>query len=485
MNRRSINIFFIVLLILFPLLSKFSFAQINGSLYLSEKNYQAQMFNPSFMRTDGATIIAFPFFGGGTLGNSANFKLSDLIRIEETGNPVLDFEHFYQTGNINNRINQWATLPLFYAARPWNEGMLSFYIKEQIQTSLEFNIDAFEFLLNGNTSPEFSTVNTQDMSSFSMGYKEIAFGYTKNLNEKIRLGGRFKFLFGGALIEMNDWNYGINTSEIGDVVTLTSSGEGRLVLPATLRLDEENRIQGINSEKSFRRYFTSFRNPGIAMDMGVTFNPDNQHSFTISALDFGAILFRKNAHEMTQNESYDFDGFDISHSLDAHVRNGYVSSLDIMLDTKEEIRNVYRPRANSKRFMQTVSPKTILSYQYKASQRLYFGLSNQTFFSKNRIVNITSAASKQRIQNISIFESINYFGAKDISIGAGVQWESKHTQLFLSTDNILALYHPAANKSYSISFGISLLLNHTPEKLDKPVSKGSTSKYLPFFRNRN
>ncbi|HPE78015.1 MAG TPA: hypothetical protein PLC80_18110, partial [Draconibacterium sp.] len=75
----------------------------------------------------------------------------------------------------------------------------------------------------------------------------------------------------------------------------------------------------------------------------------------------------------------------------------------------------------------------------------------------------------------------------DITFGGGIQYESTHLQFFMATDNLIAFYHPANNRTFSITAGICLLLNRNKEsdtvkKNGFKKGKGETSKELPFYR---
>ncbi len=62
--------------------------------------------------------------------------------------------------------------------------------------------------------------------------------------------------------------------------------------------------------------------------------------------------------------------------------NGYVNPLMSVLSTKEEIRNVYRPFADSVKFAKPMAPNTVIHYQVKYSPKIEFGITNQTIFQK-------------------------------------------------------------------------------------------------------
>ena len=95
------------------------------------------------------------------------------------------------------------------------------------------------------------------------------------------------------------------------------------------------------------------------------------------------------------------------------------------------------------------------------------------------LFNSISVKSSATVPDISwLFENVNLHGVSDVSIGGGIQYESNYAQFFLATDNLIAFYHPANNKTFSITAGICILLNHKkevdPEKHGIKKRKGKT-----------
>jgi hypothetical protein len=92
--------------------------------------------------------------------------------------------------------------------------------------------------------------------------------------------------------------------------------------------------------------------------------------------------------------------------------------------------------------------------------------------------------------NFSVFENLNLQGVSDVTVGGGFQYEVDFFQAFLATDNIIAFYHPANNKIFSVTAGVCILLNHKkfidPEKQkNKGIKnrKGKISPELPYYKN--
>ncbi len=463
------------------ILSKLAFSQATGSMFMLQDNFQSQMLNPSYMRNDNAVVIAIPGLAGATIGNNGNFKISDLIVKSPSGKMVLDINNFYETGNSISTLKDWISIPLVFVGIPTDNGRISFYLKDQVQSALSFNISAMEFLDNGNVSSSYKSYNTDNINYSGIEYRELAVGYAQNLNEKVNVGVRGKLLFGIIYAEMENWNYGINTSESGDAVELTSSGSGRISLPLPLELNVENRILRVIGDNALGKYLGFFHNPGLAIDLGATIHLNERSWLSASANNLGAIWFRPNAMNIKQDASYTFRGFDISNSIDSKIGLGYIDPFNLILETKDSIRNVYRPVADTARFVQGLVPQTSFHYQYYFSDLFAGGLSNQTAFYKNSMLNIFTVSALQKKGNLSVFENVNLYGFNSITVGGGFQWEGKSWQVFAVTDNLFAVYHPAKNKSFSMSVGISILLNNATEK---KISKGKFSPYLPFFDHK-
>lgn len=442
------------------------------------------------MRDDEATEFSLPALGGFSFQHAGSFKISDLIVIDDAGNPVIDFEHFYNTGNRNNFVREDLSIPLLFFSKPLKNSRISFYYRENMVAFSKFKMDAVEFLLNGNVTSEYQSFSTDEINLFSAGYREFAFGYAKKKNDKIDIGGHFKLLFGSAYLETENWSYNIETSADGSVVTLGSQGTGDMSIPLPIELSQTSRILKVNGDGAVKKYFGSYKNPGVALDLGITYKKDESNVFSASLLDFGGIWFSQNTVDLSQNEQLEFPGFNLTNAV-RYPETGTVNPFELFLNTKEEIRDVYRPVADTARNFKGLSPKTILNYTYKLSDTYWFGLTNQTAFRKHFVWNTLTVTAMQNWTNFTVFENINLYGDKSLTLGGGIQYEGKFAQVFASADNIPAFYHPAANKTFSFSFGICFLLNHDKEEKASDnntsgirKSKGKIYPWRPFYRHK-
>jgi len=192
------------------------------------------------------------------------------------------------------------------------------------------------------------------------------------------------------------------------------------------------------------------------------------------------------------DENYEFTGFDLTNAV-RYPESGSVNPFTLFLDTKEEIRDVFRPVADTAKSFKNISPKAIVNLTHKINDTYWFGITNQSMFRKNFFWNTLTFSATQNLPNFSVFESVNLYGTKSLTLGGGVQYEGKSTQVFLAADNIIAFYHPAANKTFSLTLGMCFLLhNEKNEKSADPKngsgvkkSKGKIYPWRPFYREKN
>jgi hypothetical protein len=452
-------------------------------------NFYAQMYNPAYMRTDKAIEISIAGLGGFSFMNQGNFKISDLITTP-SGSPVIDPVHFYENINDNNFIRQNVAVPMAFVSFPLKRGVFSFYYKENVSNVLKFKKDVIEFLVNGNTEPEYSNFNTNAIKLLTTGYREFAFGYTKKMNKKLDAGAHAKLLFGAAYLNADNWNYNIETSADGSLINFRANGDGYMMLPVNVRLRADSTIFSVEGEEAFKKYMKAYQNPGFAIDLGINYRMNKKNSFSASVRDLGMIWYNTNSMTLSENQKYNFIGFDLVNAVRFNEEPGYTNPVDLINLVKDSIRNVWIPKAVKTSFVSAPATKTVVHFQHKTSENLSFGVTNQSAFQKNNFQNILTLTAMQSWPNFSVFENLNLQGVSDVTVGGGFQYEGDFFQAFLATDNIIAFYHPANNKIFSVTAGVCILLNHKkfidPEKQkNKGIKnrKGKISPELPYYKN--
>jgi hypothetical protein len=480
---------FIAFLCFSLLLSIRSLAQITGSLFMLPNNFYAQMYNPSYIRTDKAIEISVAGLGGFSFVNQGSFKISDFITTP-FGSPVIDIENFNENINRNNFIRQDIAVPMAFVSIPSKKGVFSFYYKENFSSVLKFKKDVVEFFINGNTEQEYENFNSDAIKLLSTGYREFALGYAKSMNKKLDIGVHAKLLFGSVLIDADNWKFVIKTAPDGSAVNFIAEGYGHMMLPVPIVIRYDSTIFSVDTKNAVEKYLKEYQNPGIAFDLGATYQLNTHDKISVSLRDLGAIWYRHNSLTLNENEIYNFIGFDLVSAVRyADPGEEYDNPLYLSHEVRDSMRNVWHPKVLETGFAFGLAPKTILHYQHAFSDKYSLGITDQSAFQKNNFKNILTVSALQSWSNLSVFENANLHGVSDVTIGGGIQYEGNYAQFFLATDNLVAFYHPANNKTFSITAGICILLNHKkevdPEKQNKGIKnrRGKISPELPYYKH--
>jgi hypothetical protein len=256
-------------------------------------------------------------------------------------------------------------------------------------------------------------------------------------------------------------------------------------------LRSDSTIYGINSEKAFSKYMRAYQNHGFAIDLGINYRINKKSSFSAAVRDLGAIRYGYNANKLIQNDKYGYIGFVLVSAVRWPEEAEYTNP-NVLIDyLKDSIRNVWQPAVYESGFVAGLAAKTVLHYQYVLSKKLSVGVTDQSAFQKNNFQNILTVSALQGWPNLSVFENVNLHGVSDVSLGGGFQYEGDFYQAFLATDNLIAFYHPANNKTFSVTGGICILLNHKKagdsenDKNNKGIKKrkGKISPHLPYYKH--
>ena len=462
-------------------------SQAADMLFMLPDNYRAQMLNPAYINSEYATL-ALPGFAGLSFSNEANFKITDLVYTLPTGQTIYDLGRFSEKGYAVKRNSIHLDAPLLYVGIPSKNGMFSFYLKEHISTAARFPVNTIVWFNNGNLSEEYHDFHSRDIDFNMFGYHELGVGFAKTLRNNMHFGVRGKLLLGEMFVHANNWNFGIQTSPTGGKITITMTGRGKASFPFSLVKNDLNRFQSIDSKNVISNYFSA-RNPGFAFDGGISIDIDEKRKFSASVTDLGLIYFSDNSWNFNQNVDYEYYGINLTNSTNSKLRDAvYIYPFYVMMDLKDSLRNVFKPFVNSKKFFQVLSPQTVLHYEYKYLPNLSVGVTNHTIFQNPYVINTLSLNALKRNGNLSLLGDLSIHQLSSVSVGGGFQWNTRFTQLFFFTDNLLAFYHPAAQKSYSVMFGLNFLLSRNNEDNNKVDGKtnysrrGKISKYFPFYK---
>lgn len=434
-----------------------SVAQQNFTMYSMTKMGQAHYENPAY-RANGKVYIGIALgshsFGANHSGFTVNKilvprKYDDSLQFDQEALKKALWKRNYIATDIRNE--------LFGLGINIKKNYFSLSVTNRTSVNVIYPKDLIVLALEGNGKSFLGKRASFDgLGAKIDGYVEYALGYNREINEKLRVGGRLKFLSGYANFTTRKSKLGLTTDEetfdltIDGKFKFQSSGVGGFV-------DKDS----TNDEFDFKTPF-NFKNFGIALDLGGTYQLTDKIGVSASLLDFGFIRWKtQTASYETDDLDFRFEGVDVKQYL-----NDSTDYLNRVLDT---LRSKVDNDITSEAYTSTLSSRFYLGGTYKVTDWFTAGVTSYNQILNNRWRTSLILSGTIQLKNwLGFTANYSIYGRSMANIGLGLTLRGGPIQFYVMTDNILAINY-LGTKNAHVSFGINLLIG----KLDKKASKDS------------
>jgi len=302
-----------------------------------------------------------------------------------------------------------------------DEWFVDFSISEKAIVSAYLPKELITLLIKGNQDFVGSTLDMSGMGFQAIQYLESSVGISKSINSKLRLGGRLKFLMGGAGATLSGDQFDLRVNEDFSH-TLTTDLNLSLSGPVTVTVDDEGFIEDIKVDENINPYDMLFNihNSGFAFDLGAEYRLLDNLSLSASIVDVGFIGWNHRTFIMEASNYFAFDGFDLT-----DVIEGDMTLDEMMTIYSDSLKNSFTFNNSEESFKTWLPSKIFLGVSYRPVNFLELGMMGRTTLSQGHVN-----------QSFSISASL-------------------HSSDILST----SLVYTMANRSYNnIGFGLSLRL---------------------------
>ena len=312
------NIYHILVTIAFVCLCTVSSAQSLRSGYFLEGYTYRHLMNPAF--SPERNYIAVPGIGNINVGAQSNVGLNTFIypygndKLTTFMNSSISNDDFLGKLKDNNRINVNLNMTLLSAGfRAWG-GFNTIDVNMRSTTSLNLPRGLFEFMKLGMNSSN-SVYEMDDLGISSNNYAEIALGHSRQINDKLNVGGKLKFLLGVGNVNIKMTDMKVQMAE--DKWMVQANGEmNTSVKGLTIPTKEES---GKEIKNPSERDLVDWDNidldsPGLsgfgmAVDLGATYKLREDLTLSAAILDLGFISWSNTIKAKTSNTPWEFNGF--------------------------------------------------------------------------------------------------------------------------------------------------------------------------------
>lgn len=292
-------------------------AQTLNSAYFTDEYTFRHTMNPAYGNEN--SYVSIPVLGNLNVKMQGNFGVGDVLFDNPTpgGKRLTTFMHpdisasealsGFSTGN--NRMLTDLNIAILSAGFKAFGGYNTIELNARVNTGMSLPYGLFEFAKNiGNNDYEIGDINFN-----SQAFAELAFGHSHQINEKLRVGAKLKFLLGGvrADLQMKDMK-----AELASNNKWTVSGQAEANVS----------MKGFKYVSEMKDYKTEGRGQyetindadvdggglggfGMAVDLGGIYKINDDWTVSASLLDLGFIKWSDNAFAVNASDKFEFDGF--------------------------------------------------------------------------------------------------------------------------------------------------------------------------------
>lgn len=438
-------------LLWFSMLALTVSAQPNFNLYHLNSVGETNMLNPGQMPRHGF-ILGLPVIYQHI--HTPNITTYDIFRSDLNANQTID--KILDDKNLNfqdiNLVNQIT--PLFFGIKQRKN-----YFSFGLYTHLEFNYgvpkDLFGLAYSGNAGSRYfgQKVDLSGLEISAMGLGIIHAGYTREINQKLSVGGRFKYIMGA---------FNLNTAK-SDAYILTEAGTNN-AYKMTLFTDYEARVSGY---KTFEEFSDSSKNTadilkqaflekplgrGYGFDIGANYKLNKRWQFSISILDLGRINWKNDAKTLKRTGTFVFEG------IKSENADSFNSEFENLVDSAGKL---FKPIETDEAYTTNLTPKLYLGAQFNLtpSTRLNAIFYGDVFRKKLR-TGFSLALSQQIWRIFDVRLNYNYFNTplSKANVGGGLVMNLTPVQLFVLSDNIGAALSPEKSNFTNLTVGMNFII---------------------------
>jgi len=481
----------VVLFALIILFIQNSKAQINLNLYNFRNVVQSNLMNPGIRPQANVSV---GFVGNYFNLQTPNITLADIFNNQE--NPDSTFKRIVRDPNLSFKNMGLSTT--------FDPLLIGFAIKKNyFSIGYQITLDLLGSppkdllgLTQGSTFFQNSLNRQIDLGNIDLNttaYSALHIGYTREINKKLSIGIRLKYLMGIYNVNIDKSTLKLATNE--DSLYIKAAFKANIAGVDDIRLNDYNLAnlvyktlnngQPIPNGQNYNfsnDLFSFFQKRGVisgtgwGIDIGVNYKFNQHWSVSGSVIDLGYINWNKNnrTYEMPETE-FNYKGVFIK---DINTNEDQFKKLQDSLVTK-----VFVPKESTNSYTTYTNAKLYLGGQYAINYNNTFDMVLFNNFGVNDFNPALSLAFTKKLWSFVDFRaSGTYYNKTFNNAGLGFSLNLGPFQTYLFSDNLLAVAQYDEAKFINVRTGINWNFGRnndkdgdgTPNKKDKCRGKYGT-----------
>ena len=298
--------------------------------------------------------------------------------------------------------------------------------------------DIFKLALYGAQDPH--NVNTFDFSTLGIDaslYSKIGLGYMYQINKKWQIGVKAKFLMGYANIstQIDELNLGISRQ----AWTLETDGAIKASLPLEFNTNENGGIDisSIALQNTNELISLLYKPAGIggAIDLGFTYQPIKNLTFSASITDLGIIYWRRNSLSGSMKGSHEITEL-IDYTVGDSLNTDQIT--DIFTQLGEDIIGTIKTYGAEDPYTTMLHANFYTGVEYGIlKNKISFGAVNRLTFNNNRIKDeVTLALNLRPLNWLKATVDYSFINGRWGNLGLGLNLRAGIFNMYLLADYI-------------------------------------------------
>ena len=445
------NIIFLVLTLFVSFIS--IKAQRNVTLASLKTPYTYRV-NPAVMPESKFFMSFLPLIGTQNIQITNRIAaINEILVPNATGDSleINNSESFYNRMGKKTYLGVDLTNQIFAFGFKVKQNYFTLDINHRLNTEIGFGTDLFKFLIQGNGGTLAGQRASFDgLGASLLSYIEYGLGYTRQVDERLSVGGRVKLLSGLANASATNTKFGILTDTTN--FSLEIDGQVDVKSSNTAIFADKEYTKSLDYMR-FAKMAYDFSNFGLSFDLGATFNLSEQIQLKASVIDLGFIKWKEGiANYQVQPFNLKFGGVNLNDALDKKTSTTSIG---------DSLSSIFKTGKSSESYFTGLPTRVYLGGDYIWNKYLSSGATwyNEIYNSSYRpglILSSTLSVSHW----LSMTLNYGMYAGSFTNVGLGFRIRG----FYILTDNLISALNYQAARAASVAFGFNLTIGKTRDK---------------------
>ncbi len=432
-------------------------AQSDYTLYQLNNVHQSSYVNltnrPKSKISIGLPVLGSFYFNAGNSG----FSYNDIIKVRQDDSLELDMTNVISKLKARNFIEN--NLQIDYISAGFYVGKDNYFtvnVSEKINSRFTYPKDLIVLLWEGNGKSLLGQRANLDYLGYDlMQYREFAVGYNRELNDKLMIGGRVKYLKGIANIYTKNSTIGLTT----DKTTFDLTADGQM----SIYTSGINELSDTNYTFTFNNYMFKKNNSGLGIDVGVSYQLTEKLKLALNVIDFGYIKWNYDTRNFSSDTiNFTFSGVD----LKDFIGNNDSTNTAIAQQIADSIANTFQLNEFGGSYKTPLYTQIYLNADYQLTEKITLNALGHAYFIHGRFrPSLTLGGTFKLTHFLSLAANYSAYNNSYTNFGAGIAVNLGPVQWYFSSNNVLGAFAPYLTKNAHFRTGINLIFGRQKKQV--------------------